>query len=539
MTDDKRELELDLAPSEEANRSSWELLVPIHADNFALALASGYLGGSLKSDAALDLQVHAGDGLLAFNGEVPKWAITEGEGGDRVLLSLEGMGAVAPRPGSMELLRGPTRVTKVRVAYFPSGASLANFKASYDAFPDVPLDMVELATNWPVRESGGRPEDLQEMRVEEPGRRSDLDFLGGFAAGIIELLAESTFDEAICKFLYELGTDVATNGQKLLLALEPRSSQVDISIWTATMEALRSRFGKRGFDRREFLADVEGRLAEHGSEAESWVRGCQRVIDAEIDIPSLADGEKIGRRAALAIMLSHEPSGLHELESNLETGPRVRALVTTAVYAFAGLSRIDSRLKSPAPRLNAVLEVGEQLVTGNPVKVEIETSKIGSDLTRHQVVKVAQNCVLERQVAPPAYMVMLKARIQEAGYKVELDGGSGQIGIRPGNAKGELIMVEDCIRSSPGNPIVNLVLPITLLGARPTVASLKKLMSVAWESGTTVALREKDEAEEVVAMASLPLATLDRDELNFHVERLLLVSTSLGGKKRKGRRVKE
>ena len=50
--------------------------------------------------------------------------------------------------------------------------------------------------------------------------------------------------------------------------------------------------------------------------------------------------------------------------------------------------------------------------------------------------------------------------------------------------------------------------------------------------------REVGETEEVVAMASLPLATLDRDELNFHVERLLLVSTELGGKKRKGRRVK-
>jgi hypothetical protein len=99
-------------------------------------------------------------------------------------------------------------------------------------------------------------------------------------------------------------------------------------------------------------------------------------------------------------------------------------------------------------------------------------------------------------------------------------------------------MVEDCSRSSPGDPIVNLVLPIATLGARPTVASLKKLMVAAWENATTVALREVGETEEVVAMASLPLATLDRDELNFHVERLILISKELGGKKRKGRRVK-
>ena len=538
MTDDKRELELDFEPKAEGKASTRELLVPIHADNFALALASGYLGGSLKDDAARDLQSYAANGLLAFSGEVPTWAISEGEDGDRVLLSLAGKGEAAPGPGTMELLGGPERITTVRSAYFRDEASLANFNASYDAFPDVPMNIVELAAKWPVCESGERPTDLQELPVEQPSRRSDLDFLGGFAAGIIDLLAENTFDEAICHFLKEPGTDLAENGRRLLLALEPRTSQVDVSIWTATIEALRSRFGKRGFDRREFLADVEGRLADHGPEAESWVRGCQKVIDAEIDIPSLADSEKIGRRAALAIILSHEPSGLEELESNLETGPRVRALVTAAVYAFAGLSRIDSRLKSPAPRMEAVLELGDRIATGKPVRVEIETSKTGADLTRHQVIKVGGKSVLERQVEPPAYMVMLKARIQEAGYKVELDGASGQIGIRPGSAKGEFIMVEDCSRSSPGNPIVNLVLPIATLGARPTVASLKKLMSAAWENATTVALREVGDSEEVVAMASLPLATLDRDELNFHVERLLKVSTELGGKKRKGRRVK-
>lgn len=537
MTNDKRALELDLEPNKEAKASSWEFLVPIHADNFALALASGYVGGSLKSDAAQDLQAYAGNGLLGFSGEVPSWAISEGEPGDRVLLSFERRGEVAPALGSMELLDGPLKITRLKSAYFKDDASLANFTASYDAFPDVPADIVELSTNWPVSQVGERPANLQEEPVDRSGRRRDLDFLGGFAAGLVELLAESTFDKAICKFLQEPGAGVPENARYLLLALEPRSSQVDIKIWTATIEALRSRFGNRGFDRGEFLADVEERLADHPLEAESWVRGCQKVIKAEIDIPSLADGEKVGRRAALTIILSHEPSGLGDLESNLGAGSRVRALVTAAAYAFAGLSRIDGKLKSPASRMDAVLDVGERMSSGDPVEVEIKTFRTGSDLTRHQAITVAGSKVLERKVEPPAYIVMFKAKMQEAGYKVELDSASGQIGIRPG-AKGEFIMVEDCIRSTPRNPIVNLVLPLATLGARPTVALLKKLMAAAWENATTVALREVGEIEEAVVMASLPLATLDREELNSHVERLLLVSSQVGAKKRKGRHVR-
>ncbi len=538
MTQEKRELELDFEPGNVGKGSSWELLVPVHADNFALALAAGYAGGSLKNDAAQDLQSSAGGGLIGFNIEAPSWAIIEGEPGDRVLLCVERKGEEPPRPGSVEMLHGPLRVTRLHAAYFKDEASLANFHASYDAFPDVPIGVVKLATKWPVNDECERPVEIETNSVDLAKRRQDLDFLCGFGAGIVSLLAEGMFDGAICRFLQAPGSDVVENARNLLLSLEPRSSQVDIAIWSATMEALRSRLGKRGFDRREFLAEVEERLESHEPEAGSWIRGCHKVIDAELDIPSLADGEKIGRRAALAIILSHDPSGLEELEDNLETGQRVRALVTAAVYAFAGLSRIDEKLKSPAPKMDAVLEVGEQLAAGCPVRVEFETFRTGNDLIRHQGVKVAGNRVFDREIEPPAYMVMLKARIQEAGYKVELDGASGRIGIRPGAAKGKLIMVEDCPRSLPVNPVVNLVLPIASLGARPTLASLKKLMAAAWDHATTVALRVIGDSEEVVAMASLPLATLDRDELNFHVERLLQVSAELGGQKRKGRRVK-
>ncbi|QNP45664.1 hypothetical protein H9L14_14250 [Sphingomonas sediminicola] len=88
MTDDTRSLELDLEPRGDRRDSAWEALVPLHADNFALALASGYVGGSLKEDAAKDFQSPAGEGLLGFNDSVPTWALSEGEPGDRVIVAI-------------------------------------------------------------------------------------------------------------------------------------------------------------------------------------------------------------------------------------------------------------------------------------------------------------------------------------------------------------------------------------------------------------------------------------------------------------------
>ncbi|WP_426692903.1 hypothetical protein ACMC5O_002347 [Sphingomonas sediminicola] len=538
MTDDTRSLELDLEPRGDRRDSAWEALVPLHADNFALALASGYVGGSLKEDAAKDFQSPAGEGLLGFNDSVPTWALSEGEPGDRVIVAIPREGP-PPEHGQPAVFPGPVRVTNIKWVGFRDDGSLANFVASYDAFPDVATSLVEKVVKWPVTDEPERP---GKFNIESPlanPRRTDLDFFGGFGAGVVSLLAGSQFDDALRRFLQDPGNGIAENARSLLHALEPRSSSLDSSIWSAAVEALRKRFGKKGFDRREFLADIEASVISLGAEAESWVRGCQKVIDAEIDIPSLADNEKIGRRAALAIILSHEPSGLDDLEENLEAGSMVCALVTAAVHAFAGLSRADEALKTPAARMDAVLEIGERLLAGKAVEVKVETSRIAGDLTRHQLVTIAGNKALEKAVEPPAYMVMLKARIQEAGYKVELDEASGRIGIRSGKAKGEFITVEDCPSSAPANPVVNLVTPVMVLGARPSVAVLKKMMSGAWEHATTVALREVDGKEEVVAMASLPLATLDRDELNFHVERLLQVSADLGGKPKKSRRVKK
>src|SRR5690606_31631388 len=81
-------MELDLVPRGETNVVVWDFFVPMHADNLALALASGYIGGSLKDDAALDVQSGLGNSVLGFHEAVPDWAIFEGEPGPRALVQL-------------------------------------------------------------------------------------------------------------------------------------------------------------------------------------------------------------------------------------------------------------------------------------------------------------------------------------------------------------------------------------------------------------------------------------------------------------------
>src|SRR4051794_36365446 len=115
-----------------ASPSKPTLLIPMHADNWALALASGYVGPSLRSDAAVDIQKLAGGSVLAFQGDViPAWAINYGEGGSRVLLQLEATSNAPTGPDGVMLLPGLVRATRITLVRFADEEQQRNFLASY------------------------------------------------------------------------------------------------------------------------------------------------------------------------------------------------------------------------------------------------------------------------------------------------------------------------------------------------------------------------------------------------------------------------
>jgi hypothetical protein len=514
-----------------------EVLVPLHADNWALALGAGYVGGALKDDQAKDLQSHFGCNLAGFVGYVPSWAISEGEAGPRAVLRVRSAN-VNSEPGKLVIINGPLRVTEITAACFESQELVDNFQASYGLFPDIPASLVPtLVGGFEVREEA-RDVDLGEEVGACAERREDLDFLGGWAAGVLAILRAGGHDEAIGRFLEQISSAPDLIGEASLRAFDPTADDLDVAIWRTAVQGLRKRFRNRGFDRQEFLSEIRAAIEGLGQKGMAWADGCRKVINAEIDIPELDDNAKLGRRATLALILAHEPEAIANLSHSLGVGPKVAALVTQAVYAFTGLSRLDASNKCPANQLNGLLALAEAMESGNSVQLECRPGKVGADFSRTIHVSIAGNEVFERLVQPPPYLLMLKARALEAGYKVEVDQDLGKLLIQRRQGRNPAIIIEDESGPVPGQPVVNLVLPLAKLGARPTTASLKSYLEVAWHHATAIGLRSDKDGETVCALASLPLATLDQAELEFHVERLISVWEALGGKKSTGKRRK-
>lgn len=524
---------LDLTGSP-ASVDGREVLVPIHADNWALALASGYLGGSLKDDSAADLQSLSSGPVFGFSPDLPRWALDEGEPGPRVLLKIRQVAGADPQ-GPIVALQAPLRITRVEEALFLSVDEMRNFHASYDLFPDVPSKIVPTAVHeLPIAEVK-KPTKLTLPAGNLARSRADLDFFGGWAVGILENILGGEVDEGMARLLRAPPRGLDELADRSLRSIDPDAGEFDMAIWAATVRGLRSRYGKKGFDRQQFLAEIIERAGSLGEEATRWAQGCARVIDAEIEVPTLEDGANLGRRAALAVILTHEPRGLADLDHTLGAGPRVHALVTMAVYAFAGLSRLDATHKSPAARFDAVLSLSEALLDGRSTDLAFEHAGRGPDLSRSETVKINGHVALQRIVQPPPYLLMLKARAQEAGYVVKVNELSGKLLISAKRARSPAIMVEQCAEFADAQPVINLVLPMITLGSRPTTAMLKSYLELAWKEATTIGLREVDGRHEVCAVASIQLATLDRDELVFHVEKLLALGGISQPKKRRGK----
>lgn len=503
-----------------------EVLVPLHVDNWALALAAGYVGGALKDDQAKDLQSHFGCNLAGFVGYVPSWALSDGEAGPRTVLRVRSAN-VTSEPGKLFIINGPLRVTEIAAACFESQELVDNFQASYGLFPDIPASLVPtLLGGFEVREET-REVELGEDVGTCAERRENLDFLGGWAAGVLAILRAGGHDEAIGRFLEQISNAPDLIGEACLRAFDPTADELDVAIWRAAIQGLRKRFRNRGFDRQEFLSEIREAIEGLGQKGLVWADGCRKVINAEIDIPELDDNAKLGRRATLALILAHEPEAIADLSQSLGVGPKVAALVTQAVYAFTGLSRLDASNKCSANQLNGLLALAEAMESGEPVQLEFRPGKVGADFSRIIHVSIAGNEVFERLVQPPPYLLMLKARALEAGYEVDVDQELGKLLIQRRKGGHPAIVIEDESGPVPGQPVVNLVLPLAKLGARPTTAKLKAYLEAAWSNATAIGLRSDKYSETVCALASLPLATLDQDELEFHVERLITTWKSL------------
>ena len=492
-----------------AREKTVTLLVPMLAENWALSLATGFIGGRPRHDVATDAQSLFEGGIVGAKGKVPGWMLQHGETGARVLLEVSVPAAAVEEEGGFLIVRGLQRVTQVKSCRFPSEDAKKDFSATYGAFPDVPANLVPaVVKKMPVAGAPGL--DLPVPVVAAEGleeERQAVDLACGWIAGLVSLFGDPSLDA-----LYGGPVQAGPNGNQALagiagqalLALAPEASDVDLAIWRAVVATLLAPAAQRANGRHGVLDAVEERLQGEGAlgtDAAAWLSKSSDVVSAKCDLPPLSDDGSIGRRAALAAVIG-DASGA------LPLGNRVAALVSLVSLASTGFTRSGiGGIKGDHGTLDGLLSLGQGLANGTVPEFNVIVGSLDADFCAAESLVADGKIIANRKRAAPLWAGPLQDAASRQGLLLAPDPDSGLLGAAE-QATGEQVLFEEV--TGPEGPELRAWVTLAIAkGKSPGLKALGGLLDEAWKSGTQVGIRKDVGGDRVCAFISAPLGPFD------------------------------
>jgi hypothetical protein len=496
------------APARKAQKQAMvTLMVPMLASNWALCLATGFVGGKPRHDCGLDAQALYPDGVVGCVGKLAPWLIAHGEPGDRVVLKVALPAAALRDMQGFVVAAGLHRVTLVKECQFPTEAAKANFEATFGAFPDVPARLVPLTVKKLAAAKGA----ALAFETDTPpsdglaAQREALDAACGWVAGLAGLFSDASMDGVFNSLKGQAGAGLPQLAASALQALAPQSASVDVAVWSAVAEQRLAPREDRSGDRRALLEAVAATLArsEGGSaEASAWLSKVSDVISAKCDLPPLGDDGAIGRRAALAAVLG-DSSG------RLPLGPRVGALCALVSQAATGFTRLPAAgLKDDPGRLDALLALAAGLVASGPAQLEVVPGEPLDDFSAEDRLVANGQALAVRRRPAPGWIAALQEAARSAGSRLAQDPVTGLPCLAGEGGAGQSVLFEE--RQGPGGR--HLRAWVVLAPARPKApgpAQMKAALEAAWDRGFHAGIRSGAGAGPVCAFTDIPLDPFD------------------------------
>ena len=529
-----------LLPIEELQQGHSSLktvFVPMHVDNWALVLATGYLGGRLPvDDPAKDVQELYPRGIVAFAEEIPKWAIDWGDPEDMVVVKVRLPDVV--RIGDYAVAGGLIPLSNVDQALFVSAVARGNFLATFGPFPDVPTDLIPSAVLKGLVADIPVPDKIQ-ARVVSSGDnlaviRERRDMFAGWAAHLLDLLERGDHDAFVASQFRSCASskrpEIVDLALLALRSIDPNTSARDELIWTSVVVAVLEKRRERGFDRPALLDNIHNRLSKVDSNdptITTWIRVARDVVVGRRDVPSLDDQGSIGQRAALALLFAYDVEAIE----GLRAGQRVKSLLGPVAAAFGGFTRMAaSKAKRSNELVAATLWLADVLASGRDAAFHVSERTMDRRLQTTDLVTIGGVQLMRRDFETPPYILMLRARAGEAGYVLSVDKKSGLLSVTLPREPGIKIFIEHETSGGAYGPVARCWSPLMPLKPRsPSKTDLHQLLATAWATGCALGSRQFHGTEHICAFASQPTDTLDRDEFIFHITRVAsLVRQVLG-----------
>lgn len=509
--------------------------IPLHNENWALALSRGYLGSPPTEETVKDVQARYSPGTIGFKEMPPSWALECDEPGAIVVLKATVPGEQVTKKDGILFLPGLTRITHVAEAIFANQSELENFLASYAPFPDVPADLIPCVVSSQPGDlfaGGASKEAIGEFQEAAAGDFEDRDAYCAWSAGLVNLMEKGGLDRELQDYFSSISGEqsaisfINRVGQ-FLLALDPDANEIDLGIWSAVADSAMNFRSTHGFDRLRLLESVETWLAGNGKsdpKYSKWLDVAKDVVSARRDPPPLGDEGSLGQRAGLAFLLAHEPETIEYLEA----GEKVKALVYLLALAFQGYARSDAKFKKPLPRMNGILSLAEAIEAGSPCELAIQTGRLDKEMNERDSFVLNGKEIASRERPVSSFVLKMRAHAVDSGMQLLVDENLGRLFLDIGGTGDLKIFIDQ--EAPPGSslPVVRFWAPLLEMKARtPGAAALRTLLEKSWSTGCALGINSIGNKNVLCAFVTQLSNTLDRDEFDAHVASIKEMATAV------------
>ena len=406
------------------------LYLPMHADNWAYFLSTGYIGGAYFENLSSDFQNNNDSLISGFKSFPPMWAVNIGDVGIKVVVEINIENIALELKENFYVCNELLDITRAKQVYFSTEDELKNFHASYNFFNDVPNNLIQSSVkSFPEGDTDYKKELFERVKnkkFEELREQKDL-----FCGWAIELLDcfEDHSEDLILNHLLNPITISSTNENinnlvlSVLRAAQVKKNDVDEIIWETTISTILAKKSARGFDNSELINEIETKLQENTdfkNEIENWISSCRKIISAEQELRGFKDEEgKLGRITALYAIIAHQVEDVKNLIKNKSLGPKVSTLLRLVAGAFDGISRSENRRKTDLKKLKILIDLSERIQKGIKTEITLDNISLSKSLD-YQIQNYNFNgyVIFQKKISLPTYIQQLKYCAEKSNIKL-------------------------------------------------------------------------------------------------------------------------
>lgn len=358
---------------------------------------------------------------------------------------------------------------------------------------------------------------------------TSIDSFGGGIKALLHFMSDEISDYsyirdllAVCLDAYGVGH--LDTGISIPARVVSSLSDSDKTIFLTLLPILRRIKPEDGYDQVHILEQLVAALLSHdtsiGEDIEKWIAYVKKAIEAEIEVPVLADKKDIFKRAVLLFLLRPDLDRLENVKnSSISPGPSVLSIAALLAGFAAGLTRMGPEYKGNYRDFNRFTK---SLLDAFWCKSELSLNVVRESNAHYgasELYEINKEVLFKLEIRQNVVLARVLNQAKSAGYDLQYDYENQELyyNFDMGGDRYQTVYIELIKPLAPGFDVIRFVSPCMDLTTSKNKNKLKKDVAIDFlkrncEDTMYCAFAYSERRQAIVAEAMQIVRTMDDDE---------------------------